>query len=103
MCGSYSYKTVHSKNGYMPHGNYVCIANIMNLQYLKLYYLKLQLLIIREQSGSLEYRVKSLVEEVNTLRLALTERENIISKLRIDIQSSSESVQKVSKYVWLFY
>ena len=75
----------------------------MNLQYLKLYYLKLQLLIIREQSGSLEYRVKSLVEEVNTLRLALTERENIISKLRIDIQSSSESVQKVSKYVWLFY
>jgi len=57
-----------------------------------------ELLIIREQSGTFEYRVKALTEEVNALRAALNERENIISKLRIEIQSSSETVQKVSAY-----
>jgi chromosome segregation ATPase len=57
-----------------------------------------ELLIIRQQSGGFEFRVKSLTEEVNSLRSALTERDNIISKLRIDLQSTSESAQKLSSY-----
>ena len=58
-----------------------------------------KLLIIREQSGSFEYRIQSLTEEVNALRAALNEREQIISKLRIEIRESGEKVQKVSALV----
>lgn len=43
---------------------------------------------------------------MNALRSALSDRENIISKLRIDLQNSSESAQKVATYVcvcfWIF-
>lgn len=54
-----------------------------------------QLIIIRQQSGGFEFRIKSLTEEVNALRAALTERENTISKLRIDISQSSEQLSKI--------
>lgn len=58
----------------------------------------LKLLIIREQSGSFELRIKSLTEEVNALRAALAEREEIISKMRVEVHQYSTRVVNYRVY-----
>ena len=53
------------------------------------------MIIIRQQSGGFEFRIKSLMEEVNALRAALSDRENIIAKLRIEISQNGEQISKI--------
>lgn len=49
-----------------------------------------QLIVVRQESSGYEFRVKSLNEELTSLRAALQERESTISKLRIEVHESTD-------------
>lgn len=44
---------------------------------------------MRQDSSGYEFRIKSLTDEVNSLRAMLSERESAISKLRLEFATSS--------------
>lgn len=56
-------------------------------------------MIARQESGGYELRIKSMTEELNALRGALSERESTISKLRSEFSESSVKLQNYSSMV----
>lgn len=58
-----------------------------------------QLVLIQSDSGGLESRLGTLVEEVNSLRALIAEKDTLISKLRVEVRESSEKASKSSTLV----
>ena len=50
----------------------------------------MQLILIHQESGGYEFRVKSLTEELIALKASLQDRESTIAKLRIEVHESTD-------------
>ena len=61
----------------------------------------MQLVLIQSNSGNYEARITTMTDEINALRAMISEKETIISKMRIEIRETNEKSQKSASFVRL--